>query len=136
MSRVSKYLRKLVAVRAGFRCEYCRVLEYLSNYDYHLEHIIGSQHGGSDASENLAYSCALCNWKKGPNIATTFPPDPTPVPLFNPRTQNWFEHFKVAPIGTLTAKTVIAQATIKLLELNHPARVEERNAMMQSGFYP
>jgi hypothetical protein len=43
--RKKKYLKKLVAIRAGGRCEYCRVLEYISNYEFHLEHIIGLQHG-------------------------------------------------------------------------------------------
>lgn len=63
--RTSKYTRKLVAVRAGYKCEYCQVSDYLSNYDYHIEYIIGLQHGGADTPDNLAYACAWCNWKKG-----------------------------------------------------------------------
>ncbi len=61
-----KQLRKRIAIIAGGRCEYCRVLEYLTHYDFHIEHIIGLQHGGTSVAANLAYSCASCNWKKGP----------------------------------------------------------------------
>lgn len=136
MSRIaSKYLRKLIAVRAGFRCEYCQILEYLSNYEYHIEHIIGLQHGGSDMPDNLAYACAWCNWKKGPNIATMLLPDQTLVPLFNPRTQNWLDHFEVDPVGCLKGKSPTGRATIKLLDLNHQGKVEERAEIIKSGFY-
>jgi HNH endonuclease len=134
---ISKHIRKLVAVRAGFRCEYCRVLEYLSHYAFHTEHIIGFQHGGTHHPNNLAYSCAWCNWKKGPNLATILQPDNKLVPLFNPRTQNWFDHFEVSSTdGKLIAKSPEAQATIKLLELNHPERQEERLEVIKHGFYP
>jgi 5-methylcytosine-specific restriction endonuclease McrA len=134
--RASKYIRKLVAMRAGFKCEYCQVLEYLSNYEYHIEHIIGLQHGGSNAPDNLAYACAWCNWKKGPNIATTIPPNHVLIPLFNPRTQNWFDHFAIESSGKLIGKSLVAEATIKLLQLNIQSKIEERTEMIKSGFYP
>lgn len=57
--RRRKHLKKWIAIRAGGRCEYCRVLEYLSHYEFHLEHIIGQQHGGTSLPENLAY---VCSW--------------------------------------------------------------------------
>lgn len=137
MSRTtSKYVRKLVAMRAGYKCEYCQVLEYLSNYEYHIEHIIGLQHGGSDLPDNLAFACSWCNWKKGPNIATILPPDITLIPLYNPRTQNWFDHFEVDSVGKILGKSIVAKATINLLNLNHPGKIEERAEMMVSGFYP
>lgn len=132
----SRHLRKLIAVRAGYKCEYCRILEYLSNYEYHLEHIIGVQHGGSNLPDNLAYACSWCNWKKGPNIATILQPDHTLIPLFNPRVQNWFDHFSISYDGILIARSIVGQATIKLLELNHPDKIEERKSLLNSGFFP
>ena len=57
---ISRALRKLVIERAGHRCEYCRVPEYLSGFDYHIEHIIGVQHGGTNTLDNLAYCCPIC----------------------------------------------------------------------------
>lgn len=132
---ISRPTRKLVMARAGYRCEYCRILEYLSSFDYHIDHIIGVQHGGSSSLNNLAYVCSACNWKKGPNISTILHLDGPLIPLFNPRTQDWFEHFEVKK-GILEAKTLIAEATIKLLELNRDNKIEERFEMMIADFYP
>ncbi len=132
----SRVLRKHIAIVAGGRCEYCRVLEYLTHYDFHIEHIIGLQHGGTSVVSNLAYSCAWCNWKKGPNIATILKPNGQLVPLFHPREQNWFSHFEVGADGLLLGKTEVGAATVKLLELNNPIRLEERKKMILAGFYP
>lgn len=112
------------------------MLEYLSNYEFHLEHIIGQQHGGSSLPENLAHVCSWCNWKKGPNIATILIAGGELIRLFNPRSQNWFDHFEVNSSGLLIGKSSVGQATIKLLELNHPERVKERIEMMEAGCYP
>jgi hypothetical protein len=57
------------------------------------------------------------------------------IPLFNPRTQNWFDHFE-ANKGYIQSKTLIGEATIKLLDLNRPDKVEERLEMTLAGFYP
>jgi hypothetical protein len=136
MSDATRKLRKIVAIRAGGRCEYCRVLEYLSNFDFHLEHIIGVQHGGAASLQNLAFSCSWCNWKKGPNIATILKPGGELIPLFNPRHQNWFDHFELESGGLLSGKTPVGAATIKLLELNHADRLIERLEMIKGGYYP
>lgn len=135
MTYISKNIRRLVIARAGNRCEYCRVLDYLMGFDSHIEHIIGLQHGGSDALSNLAYACAYCNWKKGPNISTILYPSGEIVPLFNPRTQNWFDHFEVSR-GEIKPLTAVGEATAKLLEFNQPARIEVRFEMMLAGCYP
>ena len=121
--------------RAGHRCEYCRVLAYLSSFDFHIEHIIGIQHGGTNALNNLAYVCSPCNWKKGPNISTILKMGGDLIPLFNPRTQNWFEHFEVKN-GLLISRSLIAEGTINLLALNQPHKIEERFEMVLAGFYP
>ncbi|MBV6427654.1 MAG: hypothetical protein KIPDCIKN_02176 [Haliscomenobacter sp.] len=134
--RKRRYLKKWIAIRADGRCEYCRVLEYLSLYEFHLEHIISKKHGGSSLPENLAYACSWCNWKKGPNIATVLYPEGELIRLFNPRVQNWFDHFEADSSGLLIGKSPIGQATIKLLELNDQERIKERMEMIISGCYP
>ena len=95
MSYISKKVRSLVISRAGNRCEYCRVLDYLVGFDYHIEHIIGVQHGGTDELSNLAYACSYCNWKKGPNLSTILYVGGELIPLYNPRSQIWFDHFEI-----------------------------------------
>jgi hypothetical protein len=129
------FLRKFVAERAAFRCEYCRIAESDSNYAYHLEHIISRQHGGSDEADNLAYSCSICNWKKGSNIATTLEKGGSFVPLFNPRTDDWFDHFAVEN-GVIIAKTPIGAATVKLLDLNFLDKIIERRELTIAGRWP
>lgn len=136
MSRaIPSSVRKFVAERADFRCEYCRVAEADSNYAYHIEHIISRQHGGSDHPDNLAYACSICNWKKGSNIATILEKGGSFIPLFNPRTNNWFDHFAVEN-GVFAAKTLIGAATIKLLELNFLDKIIERRELARAGRYP
>ena len=135
MSYISKKVRSLVISRAGNRCEYCRVLDYLVGFDYHIEHIIGIQHGGTDDLSNLAYACSYCNWKKGPNLSTILYVGGELIPLYNPRSQNWFDHFEVKR-GEIIALSTIAEGTIKLLELNQSSRVEARFEMLIAGCYP
>jgi hypothetical protein len=132
---ISRATRQLVMARAGYRCEYCRILEYLSSFAYHVDHIIGLQHGGPNTPNNLAFGCSPCNWKKGPNISTVLEFDSPLIPLFNPRTQDWFEHFE-AKNGLLIPRTIIGEATIKLLDLNQLNKIEERFEMTLAGFYP
>ena len=134
-SRISKALRDLVMLRAGNRCEYCRVPQALSNFDFHIEHIISIQHGGESHQMNLAYCCSFCNWKKGTNLATLVGSSMELVPLYNPRVQNWFEHFKSVN-GWIQPLTPIGEATAKLLEFNLPERVEIRAVLSLSVFYP
>ncbi|MDX2245129.1 MAG: HNH endonuclease signature motif containing protein [Bacteroidia bacterium] len=132
---ISRLIRKLVIERAGNRCEYCRIPQAITNYDFHIEHIIGIQHGGDNSLENLAWCCAFCNWKKGPNIGTILDSHSPIIPLFNPRTQKWFDHFETRK-GHIIPKTDIGQATAKLLEFNLPERIEIRELLIQAGYYP
>jgi hypothetical protein len=60
-------------------------------------------------------------------------PDGPIIPLFNPRRQYWQDHFTQKQ-GAFDAQTLVGEATIKLLELNRPERVEERLAALLSGF--
>src|SRR6516162_10845843 len=63
-------LRAFVRKRAGRRCEYCRLHEDDDDFlDFHVEHVIAKQHGGLDDPNTLCWSCAECNWAKGPNLA-------------------------------------------------------------------
>ena len=64
MSRyISDKLRALVAHRAGFRCEYCRLLAEDAFFRFHIDHIVSVKHGGETVEENLAYACQICNFK-------------------------------------------------------------------------
>lgn len=53
---ISTELRRLVIERAGARCEYCRLAEYVSFYSHEIDHIIAEKHDGLTVADNLAYT--------------------------------------------------------------------------------
>ena len=118
--------RELVRHRAGNRYEYCGATEGLPRrLRFHIEHIVARQHGGSDAPENLALACHLCNAHKGPNLSGIDPGTGGMATLFHPRHQRWADHFARAD-GAIIGRTEIGCATVAVLDMNHPARVEAR----------
>lgn len=103
-------------------------------YRPHVDHIIAKQHGGLNRSSNLAFTCAHCNSHKGPNIASVDPKTRRVVQLFDPRLDRWKDHF-VWNGPLLVGRTAKARATIQLLKINLPRRVEVRASLMEEGVY-
>ena len=132
---ISLKIKRFVAQRAGYRCEYCRVHQDDSNFYFHIEHIISKKHGGTDDSDNLAFSCSRCNWKKGSDIGTILEHGGPLIFLFNPRKDNWFEHFEIVE-GAIAPKTSIGAATLKVLDLNTPDLIVERRELTAVQNYP
>jgi hypothetical protein len=136
MSRyISDILRDFVANKASYKCEYCRVDAQNSFFVFHIDHIISVKHGGKTSPENLAYSCQICNLNKGSDIATFLENTDNLVRFFNPRTDIWNEHFSIDVTGLLEAITDIGAATIKILDLNHPESIIERQEMIRLGLF-
>jgi 5-methylcytosine-specific restriction endonuclease McrA len=119
-------LRRQVAHRADYRCEYCHIHQDDAFFTFPIDHIISIKHGGTTVSENLAYACFPCNSSKGSDIGTVLLPDMTFVRLFNPRIDIWTAHF-ILQNGVFYPQTLEAQATIKILKLNAKNRILERN---------
>jgi 5-methylcytosine-specific restriction endonuclease McrA len=116
--------RRQVLERAGERCEYCYLPQ--SSFplvSFHVEHVVAKQHGGSDQLDNLCLSCHWCNLFKGPNLSSLVGGKLTR--LFNPRKDAWTDHF-VAIEGRIHGITDIGIATVGLLNMNDPDRVELR----------
>jgi len=132
---ISEELRQFVAERAGHRCEYCLLHEDDSYSPHQIDHIIGRKHRGLSTLENLAYACLRCNAWKGSDIGSVDPETGQLVSLFNPRQQEWPQHFRLhgLVIEPLTAE---GRATARLLRLNIDKRVMERRALMLVGRYP
>ena len=125
-------LRALVWQRAGDRCEYCRLRQEHLPLILQIEHIIAKQHGGDDDPGNLALSCDRCNAYKGPNLSGIDPGTRQLVSLFNPRSQNWHEHFWLDG-ATIAGLTPIGRATLRVLNMNAPRRVRLRAALLIQG---
>lgn len=92
---------------------------------FHVEHIVAKQHGGTDDPSGLAIACDRCNAFKGPNLTSIDPESRNIVLLFNPRRDNWGEHFAFEG-GTIVGLTPTGRATVRLLQMNAPRRVQLR----------
>lgn len=72
--------RQFVALRADYRCEYCRKPELVANFAFHVEHIIGRQHQGSDRLDNLGIDPQSIT----PHFRSLLNPPLTPGPSTSP----------------------------------------------------
>ena len=136
MSRaIDRKLRDFVAVRANFVCEYCLLAESDAFFRFQVEHIISRKHGGMTTEENLAFSCVFCNLHKGTDIASVVPGKEGLVRLFDPRKDRWSSHFELDGM-MIRALTDIGEATVRILKLNHPDRIIERQTLSEQGRYP
>ena len=132
--KLAPELRSLVAQRAGFRCEYCRIAEDDAAFSHEVDHVVSRQHAGETSPENLAYACMICNRYKGTNVAA-LDASGAVVRLFHPRLDRWEDHFhlKGAVVEPLTPT---GEATARLLRINAAERVIERQALQRLGRYP
>jgi hypothetical protein len=126
-------LRPFVRERAGGHCEYCQLPDTaIPAALFHVEHIVAKQHRGSDQPSNRCWCCHRCNSKKGPNLSGRDPVTGHTVLLFNPRWQLWRRHFRwMGPI--LVGRTQTGRATIAVLDINEPQRVQLRRALSDQG---
>jgi hypothetical protein len=131
---VDEELVQLVRRRAGDRCEYCHMPAEFSFLPFEMDHIVARQHGGRTISSNLALACAYDNGFKGPNIAGLDPKTGRLVRLFHPRWHKWQHHFRwQGPL--LVSRTAIGRATVTVLAINHPLRVEQRRLLIEAGLF-
>jgi 5-methylcytosine-specific restriction endonuclease McrA len=124
--------RVFVRVRAGERCEYCLLRREQIDLPLHVEHIIAKQHGGSDDPENLALCCGRCSLSKGPNLSGIDPERAELVPLFNPRRNEWAEHFAFQGYQII-GLTPVGRASVYVFAMNEPRRLELRAALLARG---
>lgn len=131
----AKFSRAIVAKRAGFRCEYCRVHQNDMVFTFQADHIVSRKHGGLTVIENLANACSVCNQNKSSDLGTYLPGSNRLVRLFNPRKDVWRKHFK-AVNGEIIPLTKIGTATVKVLDLNDADRINLRRLLTIQGRYP
>lgn len=132
---MERTLEQEVRARARGFCEYCRSAQQHYPERFQIDHVIAKQHRGATISANLALCCLDCNSRKGPNIAGRDLTTGQIVPLFNPRTESWAEHFRWnGPY--LVGLTPAGRATIAVLALNRPARVAVRQMLIEERVFP
>jgi hypothetical protein len=129
-------VRSFVRRRAGQRCEYCRLHE--SDQPllvFHIEHIIAKKHHGGDDPNNLAWACLECNLGKSSNLSGRDTTTGRVVVLFNPRRQRWHRHFLWRG-ARLVGLTPCGRATVDVLNINAPHRIELRQLLILAGVFP
>jgi HNH endonuclease len=135
--KLATELREQVRSRAGFLCEYCHTSERWQYVRFTLDHVVPIREGGNDAPENLALACFHCNRRKSNNQTAADPESAVVVPLFNPRTELWGDHFRWSKDGLLVIpQTAVGRATVALLELNRERISKIRRADVEVGRHP
>ncbi len=135
MAQVSAQLRNFVAARAMESCEYCLIHAAYTAFAHEVDHVIARKHGGATEPDNLAFACAQCNRFKGSDIAAPDPVSGDIVTLYNPRTMNWGDHFRLDE-PRIIPLTASGRATERLLQLNQIDRLLLRKELLVKGRYP
>jgi hypothetical protein len=140
---INEAVKQFVRERANYLCEYCHSLELLSANRFTIDHIVPRSLGGSDELENLALACRRCNERRYNFVAGIDPDTQAIVPIFNPRQQQWAEHFVWTIDGTvIQGSTAVGRTTCVRLDLNDMRYREDdsirktRELWTRTGLHP
>jgi len=133
-ARILPALRREVRERARGRCEYCLLPEEQAYFPHEPDHIIATKHGGKSTADNLALACFNCNRFKGSDIASIDPESGEFTRFFDPRTQEWSQHFSIDR-GLIKPRTATGRVTELVLKLNLESRVEVREILAKLRRY-
>jgi hypothetical protein len=134
---ISAALRQQVEERARHCCEYCQTQELIIGMPLEVEHIILVVAGGKTHAVNLCLACPRCNRYKGTQTELDDTITGEKIPLFNPRQQQWHEHFMWQSEGLLlVGLTPTGRATINALQLNNRFILRSRQLWIAQGWHP
>lgn len=134
---ISEPIQNQVRLRAKFLCEYCHASEQWQYVSFTVDHVIPLTKGGANSIDNLALACFHCNRQKSDKLKAFDEHSLSEVPLFNPRTDSWAEHF-IWSTDTLLiiGLTPIGRATATELAFNRPRIINIRAADREIGRHP
>jgi len=134
---IPKRLHESVSERALFRCEYCQTQELLIGALCEIDHIVPVSANGETIEDNLCLACWRCNRTKGASTMGLDTETGKNVPLFNPRRQQWEDHFKWHRNGVeIVGLTSVGRATIDKLNMNNFFVVRSRTVWREGGWHP
>lgn len=134
---IPDHIRQRVEEEALNRCSYCLTARRFTAKRLHIEHIIPIAAGGGSDIQNLWLACDLCNAYKGARTHAVDPLTNQTVSLYNPRIQNWFEHFAWSTNGVyISGLTPTGRATTIALRLNNSFLIEARHWWVEAGWHP
>jgi hypothetical protein len=131
-------IERRVRAAARDRCGCCLSPQHLVMARLEIEHIVPLSQGGTSDESNLWLACPLCNRYKSDKTRGVDPEMGNEVPLFNPRTQIWSEHFRWDRDGLrIVGQTPIGRATVAALHLSDdPDALEVRSYWVLAGWHP
>jgi hypothetical protein len=136
-ARIPTALRQRVAEAARFRCGYCLTSQRIIGPLLEIDHYIPEAHGGTSDEENLWLACPMCNSHKSDRIDAIDPETGVIASIFNPRQEQWQNHFEWVEGGTvIRGKTRVGRATVAALQMNHPDIVAARRLWVEVGWHP
>lgn len=137
-SYISIHVIRRVRDTARDYCGYCRTHQDYNLIPFEIEHIIPIANGGTDEEGNLWLACSVCNGHKADKMQAVDPDTGEPVPLFNPRSQNWHEHFQWSEDAIyILGLTPVGRATVDTLHFNDNERIIKlRRKWIAAGWHP
>lgn len=131
-------LDQQIRLVAKNRCGYCLSPQHLVMGRLHIEHIQPIGKGGNSEENNLWLACSICNGHKADKTHAIDPQSGESIPLFNPRHQKWFEHFRRSENGMhVIGLTNVGRATIIALHLSDdPDALTVRSYWILAGWHP
>lgn len=133
-SYISAELRQQIREDSGLRCGYCHTPEAFVGMPLDIDHLMPEALGGTTTPENLWQACSRCNDFKGDRVEARDPVTEQTVALFNPRAQNWTEHFAWSAAGErIVGLTPTGRATIDALRLNNDFIILARRFWVEAG---
>lgn len=133
----SPEVRDRIREQADNRCGYCLSPQLLVLGPLEIEHINPLSKGGSDDESNLWLACRMCNNFKAAQTSALDPQTGQNVGLFNPRQDDWLDHFEWNEDGTHIAEiTECGRATVVALQLNNIVATTVRRNWVEAGWHP
>jgi HNH endonuclease len=134
--KIPEEIQEQVRQRSRYLCEYCHASEQWQYVRFTVDHVVPIARGGTDDRENLALACFHCNRRKADRINITDESGES-IPLFNPRQDNWQDHFIWSVDGlSIAGLTPTGNATIEALALNRERVKNIRAADREIGRHP
>jgi hypothetical protein len=102
-----------------------------------IDRIVPEAAGGATEADNLCLACLSCNTFKSAYQTGIDPQADKEVQLFNPRRQQWDEHFRWGEDGSqIIGTTATGRATVVRLQMNPNLAVQARQRQVQAGWHP
>jgi len=126
-----------VAERACHRCEYCRAPESVFNFAFEVEHVWPTSKKGAVDEANEALACRSCNLFKSDRTLGVDSVTGAEVPVFNPRSDRWDEHFRIdLDSCMIIGLTATGRATVARLQMNSAVQIAGRRLWISLGLIP